>query len=139
MSSAEIHAWADAARRFADEWPERGARVAALELERAVATDTGGDGRLRNHPSGAATVSVDAGSGEATVMADGSGAVWAILEYGTSAHEIHAKPGRYLLTPMGPRRFVRVSGVAPRRTWTVGAAVAMAEAEREADIAFGEL
>jgi hypothetical protein len=113
--------------------------VAAAELERALAADTGGDGRLRNLPKGPATVTVDGGNSEASVSADGAAAVWSILENGTREHVITARPGRYLLTPFGPRRMVTVSGVDARRTWTLGAARGLAEAERDADDAFGEM
>jgi hypothetical protein len=136
MTVDVVRQWAADARRFVAEWPNHGATVAAGEITRYVASDTGGDGRLRNHPSGPATVEIEAGDGEAAAVAAGSLAVWAILEYGTKPHRIAARPGGFLNTPFGPRRMVQVSGMAARQTWSNGAVAGSAEAVRDAEAAF---
>lgn len=129
--SAVAQGWADSIRSFASDAPTLGATTAAATIEQQAAADTGGDGRLSNHKSGAATVSVEGGQGEATAEAGGSLGVWAILEDGTSAHDVRPRNGRFLMTPMGPRRMVHVRGVAARGTWSKGVAAGMVEAERE--------
>lgn len=132
MSGAAVaQGWADSIRSFASDAPTLGATTAAATIEQQAAADTGGDSRLSNHASGSATVSVEGGDSEATAEADGSRAVWAILEDGTAAHVIRPRAGRYLMTPMGPRRMVHVRGVAARGTWSKGVAAGMVEAERE--------
>ena len=137
--SAAVDGWADAIRSFGDGWPTVGAQACADAITQVALLDTGGDSRLSNHVGGTIGVSVDARAGEATVMADGARGVWAILEWGTQAHEIRPRNGRYLMTPYGPRRMVQVEGVAARHTWTTGAAAGMTEAERSADEAWGEV
>ena len=135
--SATVHEWAESVRRFGEEWPARGARVAADVVERYAQADTGGDGSLSNYRGGGIGATVEGGSGEAAAVAAGSMGLWSMLEYGTSAHVIKPR-GRFLLTPAGPRRMVQVSGMAARGTWSKGAAAGLMEAERDADAAFEE-
>lgn len=136
MSADDVRQWAFDVRAFAGEAPRRSADAAAEVVERVLASDSGGDGALRNAPWGAATVSVeDWGREEAAVMASGSMGVWTVLEAGTRGHRIWAR-GRALITPYGPRRFVDVEGMSAKGTWTKGKAGGLAVAEREADAAF---
>jgi hypothetical protein len=73
------------------------------------------------------------------VAADGSRAVWTILEDGTSAHDVVARSGSFLRTPYGPRRRVHVSGVRPRRTFTEGAERGLDVAARDAESAWARI
>lgn len=137
--AAVVEGWARAVARFADEWPNRGAAVASRRVDAIVAADTGGDGRLSNYRGGRATVAVEEGGGEAAVRADGSLGLWSILEEGTKAHTVRARPGGFLATPFGPRRMVQVAGVHARQTWTKGAAAGLVAAERDAYDAFDRI
>lgn len=129
--AADIRGWARDVGDFVRDWPERGAERVQRSLQEQLRRDTGGDGALsRGRNLGTATLSLTAGDGEAEVSAAGSMAVWGILQGGTSAHEVRARPGRLLSTPYGPRPSVRVSGVRARRTFTEGADRGLDDAER---------
>ena len=134
--SAVVAGWAEAIVSFGNDWPTSGAEVCADMVRQQVALDTGGDSRLSNHVGGGVDVVIESGDGEADVRAAGSLGEWAILENGTDAHVILPRAGRYLLTPMGPRRMVHVQGVAARETWTQGVDSGIVEAQRDAEQAW---
>ena len=128
---------------FVEDWPRAGAEESARAITKRVQRDTGGDGGLSGaRELGRATVEVDASSGEATISAGGSMSIWAMIESGTSSHEIRARgSGRraVLRTPYGPRRTVRVSGTRGRRTWTEGSEDGLDAAAKVADRMLGGL
>lgn len=62
--------------------------------------------------------------------------MWGILQGGTVAHVVRAKPGRFLATPKGPRREVHVSGSRARHTFTEGATTGLNAAERDIEQAW---
>jgi hypothetical protein len=132
--AATVRGWARDVSRFADEWPEHGARVLADKVEQRLRSDTGGDGGFsRGRGLGRAGVEVDAGTGEAEVAAAGSMRVWAMLEHGTSGHVVRARRGRLLATPYGPRPMVTVSGMRARETWSTGVRAGMPAVQRDAE------
>lgn len=122
MASAgdSLRRLATRAERFERQWPDEAAAV----VERAVAgqlRSATGDGAFSHgRKMGRATVAVRRHGKTTVVSADGSRAVWAILERGTRAHDVKARAGKVLRTPNGPRAKVHVSGVKGRRSWSKG-------------------
>lgn len=102
--------------------------------------DTGGDaGFSHGRNLGKASTRTTVRRGEAVVEADGSRQVWAILQGGTTAHVVKASQGRFLRTPHGPRREVRVRGVRARETFSEGADRGLEMAARELDRAWSRV
>lgn len=131
MSAANIRGWA----RDVGDFPERALPDAIDVVDQAITqrlrADTGGDGAFsRGRNLGRASTTVTTGAGEAVVSASGGMAVWAILQGGTSGHEVRARRGRVLATPFGPRPVVHVGGVAARRTFSEAAERGLDDAER---------
>lgn len=140
MSAADIRGWGRDVTAFAREQPRTAIEAVDDAVTRQLRRDTGGDGSLSNgRKLGRATTRVTERDGEAEVSADGSRAVWGILEGGTTGHVIEAPRGRLLRTPKGPRRRVRVSGVRARHTFTDAARTGLADAERELQRAWAQL
>lgn len=131
--------WSADIKRFVDDWPTQGAEVLARSVDDALREATGDGGFSHGTELGRASVEVEGGRTTADVVAAGSARVWGILEGGTTAHEVKAKPGKVLATPAGPRRRVRVGGVRPRRTWTRGVESGLPLVERDADRAFDRM
>jgi hypothetical protein len=137
---ATVRQWARDIGRFADDWPAQGADVLARAVQDQLRADTGGDGGFsRGRNLGRADVTVDPGRGQAEVAGSGSMAVWTMLEHGTRPHEVRAGRGRVLATPYGPRPYVRVSGMRPKRTWTRGVQAGMPQVGRDGDQAWGRV
>jgi hypothetical protein len=140
VSADPIRAWARDVQRFADEWPAAGIGVVDDAITNRLRADTGGDGGFsRGRRMGRATTRIVKATGSAEVVADGSRAVWTILEDGTSSHDVVAPSGGFLRTPYGPRRKVHVSGVPARRTFTAGAEQGLDAAARDAETAWSRI
>jgi hypothetical protein len=133
VSADPIRAWARDVQRFADDWPADGIAVVDEAITARLRADTGDGGFSRGRRMGRATTRITKASGSAEVVADGSRAVWTILEDGTAAHDVVAPSGGFLRTPYGPRRRVHVSGVRARRTFTLGAETGLDAAARDAE------
>ena len=147
--SATVQQWADAVRRFGEEWPPVGGKAAAGPVRDRVRADTGGDNKFSRMKRGGRTavrvVPVDASTVD--VVAAGNIGLWHILEKGTKPHRVQGKRrGRgkkakrgLLATPYGPRPYVDVRGVAARRTWTESVVQGMAAAQESADRAWARV
>ena len=139
MSGAPvIRGWAQDIQRFADTAPRQAIRVVDDAVRDQLQHDTGDGSFSRGRNLGRATTRVTSSAGEAEVEAAGSLRVWAILESGTSAHQVRADRGRLLRTPYGPRPAVRVSGVPPRQTFSRGAQAGLEDAAQELERAWGQ-
>ena len=137
---ATIRGWGRDIQRFGREAPRDAIRVVDDAVRQQLQRDTGGDGGFSHgRELGRAQTRVTSSPGEAVVEAAGSMRVWGILQRGTSGHEVHAARGRFLRTPYGPRRSVRVSGVSARETFTSGAQAGLEDAARELERAWGGL
>jgi hypothetical protein len=138
--AADIRAWGEDIQAFARDAPGDAIRVVDQAIRDQLQQDTGGDGALSHgRDLGRATTQVRARDGEAQVDAAGSLRVWAILESGTSGHEVRAPRGHFLRTPYGPRPSVRVSGVPGRETFTRAAQSGLEDAQHELERAWGGL
>jgi hypothetical protein len=135
-----VRGWARDVRRFADDWPKQGAEVLSRDVTDRLRADTGGDGRLSHYRGGGATVQVTSGAGTAEVAGSGAMGVWAILESGTTAHTVTGRGARgVVLSPYGPRRSVRVSGVRGKQTWSQGVDRGMDAADADAGRAWAQV
>jgi hypothetical protein len=140
MSAADIRSWGRDVRAFADDAPGRAIELVDRAIVARLRADTGGDGALsRGRKLGRATTTTTTRKGEAIVEPSGSRAVWGILQGGTTAHVIRAAPGRFLATPKGPRRQVRIPATSARHTFTEGATRGMTDAERQLSNEWGRL
>lgn len=123
MALDAIH---DLQRRMNDA-PTRLAHAAAEAMahgiEAQLLRDTNGTRRLRNLDRSSLSTTTDVHDGTADISAVGSG--WAILEHGTTAHQVAAarqRQSRALKVEgvgwrVGP---VRIRGSRPKHTFTVG-------------------
>jgi len=128
-----IQGWGRDVRRFADDWPARGAELVDEAILARLRADSGDGSLSHDRRGGRATTRIIKASGSADVVAAGNRGVWGILEGGTRPHTVTAAKGRTLRTPYGPRREVRVSGVRGRHTFTEGAARGLDLAAKDAE------
>lgn len=132
-ASAELHAAADAARHFGQEWTRDGSRLVEESIVKQLRIDTGGDGALSNARGfGSAMVDVRVSSTQARISNGGDATIWAWLEEGTGRHRVSARRGRVLRTPFGFRRSVVVAGMKAKHTWTKGNERGLDAAEQDA-------
>jgi hypothetical protein len=138
MSGAStIAAWARDVERFEREAPGDAIAVVDDAITARLHADTGGDGALSHgRKLGRASTEITKRPGEAQVSAGGSQAVWGILQGGTVAHTIVARPGRPMATPYGPRQRVRVGASRARHTFTEGADKGITAAQRDLEQAW---
>lgn len=138
--AATIRGWGRDIQQFERDAPRDAIRVVDQAVRDQLQRDTGGDGGFSHgRDLGRATTRVTSSAGEAEVEASGSMRVWGILQGGTRGHEVRAAKGKFLRTPQGPRRSVRVSGVSARETFTTAAQAGLEDAARELERAWGEL
>lgn len=132
--AATINGWARDVSRFADDLPGASIGVVERAIEARLRADTGGDGALSHGRNlGRATTSTTVSNGEAIVVPSGSRNVWGILQGGTQAHVVRAKPGSFLATPYGPRAQVHVGRSRARHTFTEGATIGLDAAQRDVE------
>lgn len=126
-------------RAFARQQPRTVAETVDEAVRQQLRRDTG-DGALSNgRKLGRATTRVTVRDDSSEVVADGSRAVWGIIEGGTTGHVIEAPRGKLLRTPHGPRRRVRVAGVRARRTFSDAAQRGLDDAQRQLESDWAQL
>lgn len=94
--------------------------AAKRDMDEAARAATGGDGVMSNWPRARLTSGFTIKGSSSLTLAPKPLGAWKVLESGAAAHVVHARKGRVLSTPFGPRPLVRIPHTRGKQAWSKG-------------------